>query len=83
MFDTEKYGAIYYRIRNLINLKSGITCIFSHYFAKIKVNSYDSLPIEKTLTLHNVKILIKSVLNKDKILYYYKIFLEKMFVSVS
>ena len=35
----------------------------SHYFAKIKV---DSLLIEKRLTLHNVIIHIKSVLNKDK-----------------
>ena len=58
-------------------IKSSITYIFSHYFAKIKVYSYDSLPIEKTLTLHNVIILIKSVLNKDKNHYYYKIFLEK------
>ena len=33
---------------------------------KIKVDSYDSLPIEKTLTLHNVIILIKSALNKDQ-----------------
>ena len=27
--------------------KSGITYIFSHYFAKTKVDSYGSLPIEK------------------------------------
>ena len=49
----------------------------SHYYAKIKVHSYDSLPIEKTLTLNNVLILIKSVLNKDKSHYYYKIFLQR------
>ena len=30
-----------------------------------KVDSYDSLSIEKMLTLHNVIILIKSFLNKD------------------
>ena len=77
LFGTKKYDAIYDRIRYLISLKSSITYIFSHYFAKIKVDSYDSLPIEKTLTLHNVIILIKSVLNKDKNHYYYKIFLEK------
>ena len=50
---------------------------FSHYFAKIKLDSYDSLPIEKTLTLHNVIIHIKSVLDKDKNHYYNKIFSEK------
>ena len=60
LFGSEKCDAIYDRIRYLISLKSGITYIFSHYFAKIKVDSYDSLPIEKTTTL-NVIILIKSV----------------------
>ena len=50
---------------------------FSHFYAKIKVDSYDFLPIEKTLILHNVIILVKSVLNKDQNRYYYNIFLEK------
>ena len=74
---TENYDVIYDRIRYLISLKSSITYIFSHYFAKIKVDSYDSLPIEKTLTLYYVIILIKSVLNKDKNHYYCKTILEK------
>ena len=30
-----------------ISLQSGITYIFSQYFAKIKVDFYDSWPIEK------------------------------------
>ena len=71
LFGSEKYDAIFNRIR--LSLKSGITYIFSHYFAKIKVYSYDSLPIEKRLTLYNVIIHIKLVLNKDKNHYYYKI----------
>ena len=50
---------------------------FFYYFAKIKLDSYDSLPIEKTLTLHNVIIHIKSVLDKDKNHYCNKIFSEK------
>ena len=61
----EKYDASCNRIRYLMSLKSPIIYISSHYFSKIKVDSYDSLPIEKILTLHNVIILIKSVLNKD------------------
>ena len=44
LFSTKKYDAIYDRIRYLISLKSSITYIFSHYFSKIKVDSYDSLP---------------------------------------
>ena len=37
---------------------------FSDNYAKIKVDSYDFLSIEKVLTLHVIKH-IKSVLNKD------------------
>ena len=66
LFGSEKYDAIYNRIKCLINLKSGITYIFSYYFAKIKVDSCDSLPTEKRLTLHTVIIHIKSVLTKNK-----------------
>ena len=47
LFDSENYDAIYNRIRYLISLKISITYIFSCYFAKIKVNCYDSLPIKK------------------------------------
>ena len=79
LFHSEKYDPIYNKIRSL---KSGITFIFPHYFTKIKVNSCDSLPIEKTFTLHNVIILIKSVLNKDRNYYYYEVN-EKMLLSVS
>ena len=45
---------------------------------KIKVDSYDSFPIEKkTVTLHKIIILITSALNKNQNHYYYNIFLEK------
>ena len=77
LFSSENYDGFYDRIRYRISLKSGVTYIFSHYFAKIKVDSYDSLPIGKRLTSHNVLKLMKLVLNKDKNYYYYKIFLEK------
>ena len=42
----EKYDTVYNKIRSY-SLKSSITRIFSGYFAKIKADSYDSLPIEK------------------------------------
>ena len=77
LFGNKKYDAIYNKIRYLISIKSGITYVISHYFAKIIVDSYDSFPIEKVLTLHNVIIHIKSVLNKYKNHYNCKIFLEK------
>ena len=65
------------RIKYLISEKSGITDSINHNFGKIKIDSCSSLPIEKTLTFHNVIILIKSVVNKKKNEYCYNIFLEK------
>ena len=43
---------------------------FFHYYTKPKVDFYDVLPLEKTLTLHNVIIHIKSVLSKDHNCYF-------------
>ena len=73
----KKYDAIFSRTRYLIRVKSGITYVISHNYAKIKVDSYNSLPLVRTLTFHNVIILIKSVFNKNKINYYYNIVFEK------
>ena len=76
LFGSEKYDATCNRIRYLISLKSSIAYVFSHYYSKIQVDSYDSLPIEKALALHFI-ILIKSVLHEGQNRYYYNIFLEK------
>ena len=57
--------------------KIGVTFSINHNFARIRIDSYNSLPIEKILTFHNVIILIKSVISKNKNSYYYNIFLEK------
>ena len=46
------------------------------YYAKIKVDSWDSLSLENTMTFHNAIMFIKSVFNKDKNNYNYNIFLE-------
>ena len=81
LFASEKYDAISNRTRYLISLKSGMTYIFSHYFAKIKVDFYDSLPIEKILTLYNVIIHIKPFLNKNQ--YCCKICSEKCFYQLA
>ena len=71
------YDAIYNRIRYLIGGRSGITLVFCHYYPKIKVDLYDSFPIVKTLTLHNVIIHIKLVVSKDQNHYFYNTFLEE------
>ena len=53
LFGSEKH-VICNRIRYPIYLKSGIRFFFFfQYFAKIRVDAYDSLPMQKILTLHN------------------------------
>ena len=47
LFGSKRYDAIYNRIRYLISEKSGIIKIISRSFAIIKIDSYNSLPIEK------------------------------------
>ena len=42
--------------------------MISHNYATIKVDLYNSLPLEKTITVRNVIILVKSVWNKVKII---------------
>ena len=42
LFVLENYEAIHNRIRYLISLKSSTTHVLAHYYAKIKVDSYDS-----------------------------------------
>ena len=63
LFGPEKNEVIYNRIRYLISKKIRITYVFHDYYAKIKVDSYDSLVIEKMLTFYNIIVLIKSILN--------------------
>ena len=65
------------RLDSLLVEKSSATCVFSHNNAKMKIDSYNLLPLEKTLTLHNFIIFTKSVFHKDQNHYYYNIFLEK------
>ena len=57
--------------------KCDITDNINHNFGKIRVDSSNSLPVERILTFHDVIILIKSVVNNHKNNYYYNIFLEK------
>ena len=68
------FDNIYDKIKYLIREKGSITDNINHNFGKIRIDSYNSLPIEKILTFHNVIILIKSVVNKNKNNHYYNVF---------
>ena len=54
------------RIKYLITEKIGITDSANHNFARIRIDSYNSLPIEKILTFHYVTLFIKSVVSKNE-----------------
>ena len=58
-------------------------CFFLSLLCNNKADSYDSLTLEKTLTLHSVGILIKSVLNENQNHYHYNIFLERFFYQLA
>ena len=47
LFGSGLYDAIYNWIRYLISEKSGITDSINHDFARIRIDSYNSSPIEK------------------------------------
>ena len=46
-FGSEKYDSIYDRVRYLISTQRGITYIISYNYAIVKLDSYDSLSLEK------------------------------------
>ena len=71
LFGSRIYNTIYQRINYLVSEKSDAKYIINHNFARIKIDPYNYLPIEKILTIHNVIILIKLVVNKDKNSYYF------------
>ena len=48
---------------------------------KIKFNSYDNLPLNKTLKLHNIAIIIKFVFEEDG-KYYSQVFLDECLYEV-
>ena len=59
---------------NILWVKKCIRDCINHNFA---IDSYNSLPIEKILTFHNIIILIKSVVDKNKNEHYCNVFLER------
>ena len=65
-----EYNEIYDKIKCLISEQSDITDNIDCSFARIRIDSHKSLPIEKILIFYNAIILIKSVVNELKINYY-------------
>ena len=53
LFGSKLHNAIYNRIRYLISEKIGIADSINHNFARIKIDSVNSFPVEKPLTCYN------------------------------
>ena len=77
LFDYGWFDKICDNIKCLVSEKSGITDSINHNFGKIRIDLYSSLPTKKILTFHNMIILFKSLVNKNKNEYYYNMFLKK------
>ena len=77
LFDYGSFNKICDKIEYLISKKSDITNSINYNFVKIRIGSYNTLPIKKTITFHKVITLIKSVINKNKNKYYNNILSEK------
>ena len=56
-------------LKNSVEKVSNKLCEYGKYFIKIKFNSDDYLPLNKTLKLHNMTIIIKSVFEEDRVFY--------------
>ena len=65
LFRSENMMLFMIKLDILLVKKSGITHILSHNFAKAKNFSFNTLPLEKSLNLDNIIILINSAFNKD------------------
>ena len=68
------FDEICVKTKYLVSVKTGIKDSINHNFGEIRIDSCKSLYIEKIFTIHNVIILIKSVVDEKKKT---SIFLEK------
>ena len=59
------FDKIWDKIKYLISKKNDIADSINHNFGKIRIDSYNSLPIEKILAFHNIILVIKAVVNKN------------------
>ena len=71
-----KYAKLWDGIKNSIEKVNNKLGEYGKDFMKIKFNSDDNLPLNKTLKLHNITIIIRSVFEEDG-KYYPQVFLDE------
>ena len=65
----KKYSDVWSGIKNKIEAISSGECDYEKDYMKIKFNSDDDLPLNKSLKLHMFTIIIRSVFEEDDKLY--------------
>ena len=71
-----KYAELWDRIKDSIEKINNKSGEYGKDFMKIKFDSDDSLPLNKTLKLHNMTIIVRSVFEEDG-KYYPQVFLDE------
>ena len=71
-----KYTELWDGIKNSIEKINNKSGEYGKGFMKIKFNSDNSLPLNKTLKLHNMTIIVRSVFEEDD-KYYPQVFLDE------
>ena len=74
-----KYTKLWDGIENSIEKVNSKSREYRKDFMKIKYNSDDNLPLNKTLNLHNIIVIIRYVFEEDG-KYYPQVFFSSMFV---
>ena len=72
----KKYEELWNKIRDLIRSKTKKSDKYDENYKKIKFNSDDKLPLNKTIEIHNVTIVVKAVFYENN-KYYPQFFLDE------
>ena len=62
----KKYNYVWNGIKNIIKEVSSGKCDYEKDYMKIKLNSYDNLPLNKPSKFHNMTLTIRSVFEQDQ-----------------
>ena len=65
----KKYTKLCHGNKSSIEKRNNILDDYANNYMKIKFNSDDTLPLNKTLKLHNITTIIRSAFKKDGIYY--------------
>ena len=72
----KKYEELWSKIRNLIRSVTNNSDDFDEKYMKIKFNSDDELPLNKTIKIYTMIIIVKAVFHENN-KYYPQFFLNK------